>query len=396
MFNRKIAQIIIFSILGIICLRFVLSPFGGNRTKHYPFGVRVRIMHNIKEIDVSSRSSCDVRDAETDELLIKKIMLKKGTKIKYTAEGIVFDNKITDSRTIVIIPFSKKDLNIRGTLYRGKIYIKKTNRGLDVINYVDLEDYLKGVVPKEIYSFWPFAAIKAQAIAARSYAVNEILRRKNKEYDLKADTYSQVYGGQSGETWRTSRAVDKTSGEVLEYKGRLLACYFHACCGGSTQNALRLWNEGSAPLRGVKCGMCRKSPHYKWQVQISANKILAAMRKKGFSITKIDNIKIGPRDKSGRIEYIRVKSSGKWYKIKTEDLRALLGRSVLKSSNFQVKKYPLFYIFKGQGWGHGVGMCQWGAFYLSLKRWKTEKILNKYYPGAKIISLQKLLEKKDE
>ena len=111
----------------------------------------------------------------------------------------------------------------------------------------------------------------------------------------------------------------------------------------------------------------------------------------GYDIRRVDNIKEGKRDPSGRLEDVNVKSGNKWLKIKTGSFRSAVGKKELKSSNFRIKKYPLFYLFSGHGWGHGVGMCQWGAFGVSLKGWSADRILNYYYPGTKVVSLGEVL-----
>lgn len=119
--------------------------------------------------------------------------------------------------------------------------------------------------------------------------------------------------------------------------------------------------------------------------------LLDKLNEKRYNIKRIDNIKAGPRDPSKRLEYISIKSGNKWFEIDTEDFRSAIGRKYLKSSNFHVKKYPRFYLFSGYGWGHGVGMCQWGAFGLALRGRSTERILKYYYPEANIVRLREIL-----
>ena len=107
---------------------------------------------------------------------------------------------------------------------------------------------------------------------------------------------------------------------------------------------------------------------------------------------RVDDIKEGPRDSSRRLEYVRIKSRNKWFEIPIKDFRYAIGGRTLKSANFGIKKYPRFYQFSGYGWGHGVGMCQWGAFGLSLRFYNEKGILEKYYPGARIVDAKKVLK----
>jgi stage II sporulation protein D len=282
-------------------------------------------------------------------------------------------------------------------LYRGQIDINRTAGGLTAVNRVDLEYYLKGVLPREVNRFWPIAMIEAQAIVSRSFAVYEALRRKNKDYDLTDDTFSQVYGGRSSERWRTTRAVEATKGKVLEYKGKVLPAYFHSCCGGRTQNVSRAWGTSpalvdargrSGPLKGAKCSWCRWTPYFRWQARVEKQDILKGLKDEGYYLNRIDAITEGPRDVSGRLKYVRIRSRNKWIEVATEDFRSAIGRRILRSANFKIRKRRRYYIFNGYGWGHGVGMCQWGAFGLSLKKWSAERILARYYPGAKIVDMK--------
>jgi stage II sporulation protein D len=406
MLKRKIIQVSIVLVLGLVIFKFLFVSLKPYSAKEQPFIVRVRIEHNASELKLKTgEKGCEVRDAETGDVLGKKIMIPGVTKVLPAGDGIDLGGRVFKARRIRISPLGRNSLILNGVIYRGEMDIAITDKGLDAINRVKLEDYLKGVVPQEVHRFWPFAVIKAQAIVSRSFAVYQVLRRKDKEYDLTADTFSQVYGGQSSERWRTTRAVEATRGRVLEYGGKILPAYFHSCCGGHTQDASRIWGEspeysgtgqGPGALRGVKCPWCRWTPHFRWQVRVSTHAILERLNNKGYQIDKIDDIREGRRDKSGRLEYVRIKSRNKWFEITIEDFRAAIGGKVLRSANFRIKKYPLFYLFSGYGWGHGVGMCQWGAFGLGLRRWSAKRILEHYYPGAEIVDLSNVLKEQEK
>ncbi|RKY43239.1 MAG: hypothetical protein DRP85_00115 [Candidatus Makaraimicrobium thalassicum] len=396
MIRKKTIQAgVILIILGIAAFRFFFVPFRFSPAGKQPFVIRVRLAHSPNRLELGAQSRCEIRDVKTGNLLEKEAVIPHGTEVSPADTGIKLGSRIFAAEGIRISPSRGAGITLNGTLYRGEMDIIRAAGELDAVNRVELEGYLKGVVPCEINRFWPFAVIKAQAIVSRSFAVHEALRRKDKDYDLTADTFSQVYGGLSSERWRTTRAVEATRDRVLEYEGRVLPAYFHSCCGGHTQDASRIWGTGLQPLRGVKCLWCRWSPYFRWQVRVSTQTILERLNSRGYRFKRIDDIRTGPRDGSGRVEYVRMRSNNKWFEIKTKDLRSAVGRRVLKSANFHVKKYPLFYLFSGYGWGHGVGMCQWGAFGLSLRRWSAERILQRYYPGAKITRLKRLLEKRD-
>ncbi len=394
---NKAASVLVALGIVVAVMLFFFVPFVPRSGKAEPFTVRVRLMKDSRGFDVSVKGKCAVQDIGTEEALEETIAMPEGTKVLPEKAGIKIGKKLlVGAERVRLSPLQEECVGVNGKLYRGQIDLVKIAEGLDVINRVELEDYLKGVIPKEMHQFWPFAVIEAQSIASRSFAVYQALRRKSKEYDLAADTFSQVYGGRSAEKWRTSRAVQATRGKVLVYEGKVFPAYFHSTCGGHTQDALRLWGIDLEPLKGVRCPWCRWSPYYRWRKRLSAKTILNALKKRGYAhIRRIDDVREGARDASGRLEYVRIRSGKDWFDMSSEDFRSAVGKSVLKSSNFRIKKYPFFYLFNGHGWGHGVGMCQWGAFGLSLKGRNAAKILEYYYPGTKVEKLTEVLGTRD-
>ncbi|NQT33281.1 MAG: SpoIID/LytB domain-containing protein [Candidatus Omnitrophica bacterium] len=393
MSKRRIIQLTVITILGIIVFRFFIFPPKVYDSSKTPFILRVRLKRSVDTFTLYSKGKCRVTDAEKGAVLARAFSFDGPREVSPAKSGMKFGQELFPSGDIRISPLRGKLLVVDGRPYRGEIDVQKKDKGFRIINRVKLEDYLKGVLPREVYHFWPFATLKAQAIASRSFAAHQALLRKNQDYDLTADTFSQVYGGQASERWRTTKAVESTAGEVLEYDGKVLPAYFHSCCGGHTQNAANLWSQHEDPLRGVKCSWCRWSPYFRWRVRIPTKTILEKLKEKGYSFREIDDIRSGPRDNSKRVEYVRIRSQNNWFEVSTEDFRAALGRRLLKSSNFKIKKYPYYYLFSGYGWGHGVGMCQWGSFGLGFRRWDYERILRHYYPGTEIVNLSEVLRK---
>jgi stage II sporulation protein D len=384
--------IIVALIIPVIFLVFMFNESEPLRKKEMLFFVKVRLTRRVNDVPVFAKDAVDVFNGENNELLIKKMKLGKGTMIRAREGKILLGPETIFTDKIRIVPERGKTIKVGQNRYLGEILICKDEKDFMVINNIEIEDYLKGVLPREVYSFWPFSMLKAQAIASRSFAVAEALRNKNKEYDLTCDTFSQVYAGQSSENRRTNRAVDKTRGLVLEKDNDVLPAFFHACCGGHTRNAENVWGINVESLKGVKCSWCRWSPYFRWKTRIDVDEILSSFKKAGYGFDRIDDIRAGKTDENGFLLFVRVKSRGRWYDIRTQRLRAVLGRGRVKSAKFKVKKYPRFYLFYGYGWGHGVGMCQWGAFGLSLRRWNAERILEYYYPGAEIKSIREVVK----
>lgn len=390
--KERLIKIALIIILGVLVFTFFFLPFKDRFGEKKETILRVRLIHDAKAVDISSDDVCRVSDPASGVILEENLSLSEGSKLAASSGKIELNGTSFNRGSIRILPVRDKGILLNGVLYGGEIDVTLTDEDLDIINRVELEEYLKGVVPREISHLWPMATLKAQAIASRSYAVYEMLRRKSKSHDLTADTFSQVYGGRSAEKWRTTRAVGSTKGKILEYDGKVLPAYFHACCGGYTESASLLWGESPEPLKGVKSTWCRWTPHFRWRVRVSTKDLVEKLNERGYYFQKIDDVKTGPRDESNRVEYVRVKSSDKWFEIPTGDFMTAVGRKTLRSANFRIKKYPLFYLFSGYGWGHGVGMCQWGALTLGLRWWSDERILEHFYPGAKIEDLNNILK----
>lgn len=145
------------------------------------------------------------------------------------------------------------------------------------------------------------------------------------------------------------------------------------------------------PLKGVSARWCRWTPHFRWRARVFTSTIKEKLNAAGYYLDSIDDIREGDRSSSKRLKYVRVRSRNKWLDIPSNDFLNAIGRRTLKSSNFRIKKYPLFYLFSGYGWGHGVGMCQWCSFGLSLRLWREERILRYFYPGTRIVDLSEIL-----
>jgi stage II sporulation protein D len=335
--------------------------------------VRVLVSDDTRELRLTSRGPCRILDAVSGAVIAKGL----------TLNGEALPGQ---GRRLMIIPEGEgaNVFFLRSSAYKGTIEIVPSD-GLDrVIEHIPLEEYLKGVVPREASPLWPFESLKAQAVASRSYVLSEMSKRRDRDYDVRDDTLSQVYGGIKAERWRTDLAVKATAGKILTYAGKVLPAYFHSCCGGHTEDSAVLWGKSLSPLEGKRCGYCRISPHFRWTAGISAKIIAEKLKAAGIEIGAINDIKSGLRDRSGRLEYVSVKSGNKWKEIASGDFIKAIGAKNIKSAKFYVRKYPLYYRFNGFGWGHGAGMCQWGAFGMAL-RWKSMKnILEFYYPGAEI------------
>ncbi len=279
-------------------------------------------------------------------------------------------------------PLGDSFIRVNNRTYRGEIEARKRNDTLLVINEVDLEEYLYGVMKHEISPAWPIEAVKTQAVAARSFALNKKLKNIGKPYDLCATITSQVYGGLSGEDPRSNKAIDETRGEILIYQGKPIAAYYHATCGGETEDVEDVWGGRLPYLESVRCKYCKDSPHYEWEEKLSLLEISNALSHKG--ISEIESIEVYKRGGTGRVVKLVVEDEFGKHIISGNHFRMALGPNLIRSTLFKMKKKRGRVEFKGKGWGHGVGMCQWGARGMAEKGYNYREILKHYYFNVKI------------
>lgn len=271
--------------------------------------------------------------------------------------------------------------------FRDVVEILPYEKGLLFINELPLEDYLAGIINSEISSQWPIEAIKAQAVVARSFAIYQMGARKNLPYQLESTVMDQVYDGYDGEDSRAVRGVRETSGEVLTYQGKVIQAFFHSSCGGHTEASDKVWSVALPYLEGVRCKYCLMSPSVKWERTIPLKKLETLLRKGGYNVRGICGMIPLSRDESGRIGPLSILYPGGSINISAVDFRKIIGYGVIRSTDFDVHISGDVAIFSGVGYGHGVGLCQWGAEKRAEEGFSYREILSYYYPGT---TLEKL------
>ena len=279
-------------------------------------------------------------------------------------------------------------MQVEGRTYRGELIIQGTGLGLlSVINAVDLEAYVASVVGGEIYQSWPPAALEAQAVAARSYALSRTGNPAHPEYDVKAGEEDQVYRGIETEAPSTLAAAEATRGVVLTYQGHTISAYYSACDGGYTSDGSGL--EDPQPyLLAAPDAYCPMSPYLHWSANVPVDEFTAALRAKFPDIGKLRGIRLGRADSSGRVSTVNVYGSKGSLNIPASDFRLLAGAHRVKSARITQLILRGDTIFlRGSGFGHGVGMCQYGAYGMAQAGFPTAAILEFYYPGSRLAYL---------
>jgi len=386
-------------IIYLVCLAAACFTFSHNAhamsarpTRAITYPVRVAVVIDAPEIKLKIRGNYAIYALPLDERL-KEGQDLRAVPIRPTYSGIIMGREEFKIYGIKIRADGAADIYVNGRRFRGEMDIVRTeDLKLMVVNHLDVEDYISGVLYHEISHWWPMEAVKAQAIASRTFAIYKSLESAGKDYDLRSDIYSQVYGGKTSEKFRTNRAVRETEGEVLVYGRKVLPAYFHATCGGHTENASVLWKTKLRPLKGRKCDYCRESPHFDWTKEIPLYEIESRLKKSGYKIRDIRNIKTSSRNASGRVKTVNVIDSLGTEKIPANKFRLSVGPNVVRSADFTVKVKDGAAVFRGRGWGHGVGMCQWGAHYIAKRGFNSQDILKFYYPGAKIMHLKDIVK----
>lgn len=267
--------------------------------------------------------------------------------------------------------------------YRGELALASRRAGLTAINRVELEGYCYGVVPAEMPADWAPEALKAQAVAARSYALASRAKHAHDGFDLCATQDCQVYGGASRETAASNAAVDATRGEVVTYAGRVIPAYFHSAAGGYTENVEDVWARSLPYLRAVP-DFDQAGPQFSWTKAVALGELAGALARKGVSVGEIVAITPLTRTYAGRVKTLEVVGSGGRRVVSGEVLRAAAG---LKSTLFNVGKVGGEWVFAGRGFGHGLGMSQWGAKGLADQGYAYTQILAHYYPNTELKQL---------
>ncbi len=340
--------------------------------------IQVLLEDNVQQVSVGSSTSAVVKDARQNRLGKIEGMNQ--------FDAVAHQNKVQleqlKANQLQITPQQDGYVWIKDRWYRGTVRLINQGSQLKVVNQVDLQDYLYSVVGAEMKSHWPLEALKAQAVAARSYAVNKQQQPSTSIYDLGNTTSSQVYKGVASETQRTHQAVNETLGEVLTYGNQVILAVFHSSSGGHTENVEDVWNRSLPYLRGV-VDYDQKAPVYEWKTRLSGKEI-------GHSFDMAEVKEIIPQQTSPQGRVLRLRLIGK-DDTKTISGKAFRQRLNLKSTLFKIHQQhngdSNHFTLVGRGFGHGIGLSQWGANYLAQQGANYRQILGHYYQKVKLAQL---------
>ena len=321
---------------------------------------------------------------------IKGLTLKneKNRKILYFDQNKQKKYDLKSNQQFQIRSSDRRGIWVGKKRFSGKLNLFVLDSEILVVNVLGIEKYLSSVVGSEMPTKWPLEALKAQAIASRTYALKQ---KGNDLFDIDSTQRNQVYNGLESRTYKTIRAVKSTRSLVLIYKNKLINSLFHSSSGGMTENSQDVWKNKYSYLSSVK-DFDKNNPKFRWQKKFSNNELTNLFPKIG----GLKNIEILNITSTGRIKNVKLIGAYGSYQMSGVDLRKRLNLN----SNFVRFKFfeeelnkesPMKkgLIVFGQGYGHGVGMSQWGAKYMASRGQKAEKILKHFYRGVEIKPFKK-------
>jgi stage II sporulation protein D (peptidoglycan lytic transglycosylase) len=420
--NERLSSIIRLAIRTIVILIVTVIIWGCTAVPQLTEGseanfvrlpfVRVLLQNDIPEITVSGSGTFSLECLQRGKSFVYfssqpvTITIERGL-LAVTMRRDRFEGRFEE---VIITPRNGNGfLSYQNQDYRGMFRILPHGVNLRLINVLHMDDYLKGVVPPEIGKVTEveLEAIKAQAVAARTYSMRYLGQYAGEPYDMRSDVSDQLYHGANVESELISRAIDDTRGIVIKYEDNLINAYYHSTCGGYTDDIEEVWDKPAAPyLKAVDdSGICNWSKYFHWEESFTAQQLkmrieqfLSAERGREIQIGDILDIKVTSLTAGGRVAELIVKTAEHNYTFGKDRVRWVFKRSsnpemILQSARFDVitehdtagRLTQVRLI--GGGYGHGVGMCQCGAIGMARKGIKFDQILPFYYKNIRLVKL---------
>ncbi len=406
-FARLIPLLVLALLLPTGCARDQQSAAAMQAAKGTPI-VRVRLLSGQSQVAIAATAPPMVKVGATAAPRRLSVAPNAPVNVTHAASGWSMGNVLVGQGELTVEPPVQHHLTVNGTPYRGSVRLVPTGAGrFDVINDVDIDSYLKSVVSKELLRNWHIEAFKAQAIAARTYALYEVATAgKGRHWDVWPDVRSQAYGGLDAETDKSVEAVEATTGVVVAWgqtrgQEKIFKAYFSACCGGVGQSALDAFGDPYfPPLDAKNVGtLCSESPRFNWStITLSKPELTRRIRywgqRKGRAeqnIATVTRIDVQARNRYGRpVRFLVTDARGARYSLAGEELRwavnSLGSDKTLLSSYFNpVDAGDSIRFTDGHGFGHGVGLCQWCAQVRATRGQRHEDIVLLAYPGARLV-----------
>ena len=379
--NTKIVRVGLYSRLGISSLLF-----SGPQTYRI-FNTQSQVMYSY----ASPEGWWEIRSAHG------KVELKTATKT-ILARSLTFLPS-GNSKTPGIFMLKSKRLPL--AVYRGELEIASQGGELRIVNALPIDDYIKALLPAEMSPGFPKEALKAQAVAARTYAFQHLGKHAKQGFDYCDTTHCQAFLGVQKEDSRSNQAVDETAGLVLTYHGSPINAIYQSTCGGKSASNEVIFGGKSIPyLSSVDDqNYCEESPFFKqWEFKVKKEKLLLALQKDDRTNpgSELKEISVEKTDITGHPWKIKIKGQQE-KTITGYEFWLIVGRTIgyheFKSTWFSIRKSGDDFVVSGRGNGHGIGLCQWGASGMAKRRFNYKEILEHYYPGTTLQNIGALLNR---
>jgi stage II sporulation protein D len=327
---------------------------------------------------------------------------KPNEQLTLIAEG---SNVVIGEKRLAAVYFSSEAPAMKVTAgnaarrYRGWLYIFATAGKLTLVNELPLESYLMGVVPCEMGNGSPMEALKAQAVAARTYTLTKVGAFAKHGYDVDDTTRCHLYRGMDAEKASTNEAIRLTANQIVTYAGRPIQAVYATVSGGVTADAREAFGGAGAPYlipindrdpKGNFYGAHAK--FFAWYVDLPAAAVRAKFKERGVDFGAIENVEVIDRGPSGRAVNIRLTTEQGMITLNATLIRDAFGVDVIRSTLFTISKTATGYRVDGRGWGHGAGMCQAGAIGRARAGQSYGQILAAYYPGTQLVTVSEPLD----
>jgi len=325
------------------------------------------------------------------DLLTHEKMLARAVRIYPDQHRVcLIDTKRRQMMTGAIRVQSQGPLKVGNSSYRGSLYAVAENDQILLINNLDIEDYIFGVLRSEGFPGWPVAFYQVLAIASRSYVITKIIEaeRNNRLFHVKNSNSHQTYYGHH-EDEDIAQAVRTTRDLFLTHHDKPVMAMYDICCGGVIPSQISGLNFAATPYlaRPYPCTHCKTSKAYRWEVTYTMDHFERIIRNELSNVKKVSDIKVASKDRAGLVQKVLVKAHSGNHYLPAKRLPSLT--RTVKSRCFTIHRTTSTIRLAGRGFGHQIGLCQWGARTLVTKGWDYEKILKFYYPGTHIAQLDR-------
>jgi stage II sporulation protein D len=361
---------------GLVAQAWALSP------------IRIALVDGAPQVEIGVADAVTVLDPSPRRVLFS---LPGPRILRVVPSGpglaVVGGPRVDQSR--VRIETRRGPLRVGARDYVGSLEIWRQGDGLLLVNELPMEEYVAGTVRGEASERWPMEALRALAVVARTYALFQQGRAAGRPFHVVAGNQDQNFVGWVAEGSPARDAALGTAGQVLTWQGRVFPSFHHSDSGGFTEAAQSVFSgDGVPPLEGVRDEFSMESPNYTWTVTIPLTVIGERLRKGGVEVGQVIGLTVLERTPSFRVARLAVEHSRGTTALRGADFRRLIGYDALKSTLFVPVAQDGVVRFEGRGWGHGVGLSQYGAKGMADRGYAYPQILEHYFPGAALATLR--------